>query len=115
MFLPGTPLDPPRAVMSPRIDGTSGTVHEMAVNRSSVSIVDLGKRFDELELRLQDASLSRLERLEKKERMVELLRLCSWVIPLKAEERTALETLKAQIKARVDQLAKELQSGAIVS
>jgi MoxR-like ATPase len=95
-------------------DGTSGKIHEMAVNRSSVSIVDLGKRFDELEQRLQDASLSRLERLEKKERMVELLRLCAWVIPLKSEHRAALDTLKSQIKARVDQLARELQPGAVV-
>ena len=47
--------------------------------------------------------------------MVELLRLCSWVIPLKSEDRAALDTLKAQIKTRVDHLAKELQSGAIVS
>jgi MoxR-like ATPase len=102
-------------VEGPGAEEAPGRVHEMAVNRASVSIVELGKRFDELELRLQDASLSRLERLEKKERMVELLRLSSWVIPAKAEDRAALETLKAQIKARVDRLAKELESGATVS
>lgn len=96
-------------------EGGAGTIHEMAVNRSSVSIVDLGKRFDELELRLQDPSLSRLERLEKKERMVELLRACAWIIPLKAEERSSLETLKGQLKSRVEQLTKELGSGAAVT
>jgi MoxR-like ATPase len=91
-------------------EGTLRAVHEMAVNRSSVSVVDLARRFDALEERLQDASLSRLERLEKKERMVELLRLCAWVIPVKAAERASLETLVGQLKARVGGLTKELET-----
>lgn len=95
--------------------GELPTLHEMAINRSSVSIVDLGKRFDALEERLQDASLSRLERLEKKERMVELLRLCSWTLPITSQDRSALETLVGQIRNRVSTLSKELDTGAVVS
>jgi MoxR-like ATPase len=88
--------------------GELPAVHAMAVNRSSVTIVELGQRFDALEQRLQDASLSRLERLEKKERLVELLRLCAWTLPTTPQDRAALDTLAAQVRARIDALSKEL-------
>lgn len=83
-------------------------VHEMAVNRASVTLVELGQRFDALEQRLQDPALSRLERLEKKERLVELLRQCAWTLPTAAADRAALDTLAAQIRARLDALGREL-------
>jgi MoxR-like ATPase len=93
--------------------GTLPAVHEMAVNRSAVSVVELGRRFDLVESRLQDPSLSRLERLERKERLSDLLRLCSWVIPVRAEERAALAKLVSQIKARVEALAREADPGPV--
>ena len=94
--------------------GSLPPVHEMAVNRAAISVVELGRRFDALEQRLQDASLSRLERLEKKERLSDLLRLCSWVIPVKAEERASLMKLAGQIKGRVEAISKESEPGPAV-
>jgi MoxR-like ATPase len=82
-------------------------VHEMAVNRAGLSVEELGRRFFDLDRRLEDPALTRLERLEKKERIVELLRLSSWVIPTRDAEREALRSLGEEIKRRLASLERE--------
>ncbi len=81
--------------------GPVPALHEMAVNRAGLAIADLGRRFFELAQRAEDATLTELERLDLKQRMTELLRLGSWIVPTGADDRRALGELTAQIKAKL--------------